>query len=163
MKNIVYKICFLFIFTIFVTFSVMAQLSLPDYAMGIPKVFLDEEESWNWSKIAEDRNWGESSNQFWRVYVDREGVKAYESPSSNSRVVKKLKFMNSKDIHYVADERNGYLLLYTEKEQQKNLKISNAAEAVGWVSVDELLLWSTCPRTLSQIYKKVPMVLKYSF
>lgn len=154
MKNIVYKICFLFIFTIFVTFSVMAQLSLPDYAMGIPKVFLDEEESWNWSKIAEDRNWGESSNQFWRVYVDREGVKAYESPSSNSRVVKTLKFMNPEDLFYVADEQNGYLLLYTEKYQQKNLEISDAAKVLGWVSVDELLLWSTCPRTLSQIYKK---------
>lgn len=154
MKNIIYKISLLFVFIIFVTVSVMAQLSLPDYAMGIPKVFLDEEESWNWENIAEDRKWGESSNQFWRVYVDREGVKAYESPRSNSRVVKTLKFMNPDDLLYVADEQNGYLLLYTEKYQQKNLQISDNAKVVGWVSVDELLLWSTCPRTISQIYKK---------
>jgi hypothetical protein len=134
--------------------NVCAQLSLPERAMGIPKVFLDEEESWNWAEIAKDRRWGESSNQFWRVYVDREGVKAYESPRSTSRVVKKLSFMNSEDVFYVAQEQNGYVLLYLEKDQQQNLEISDKAKAIGWVSVDELLLWSTCPRTISQIYQK---------
>ena len=153
MKKNINKIGLLLIFCVLST-NIMAQLTLPDYAMGIPKVFLDEEESWNWQRIANDRTWGESSNQFWRVYVDRDGVKAFESPKSNSRVVKTLKFMDPNDLFYVADEQNGYLLLYTEKYQQKNLEISNNAKAVGWVSVDELLLWSTCPRTISQIYQK---------
>lgn len=153
MKKNIYKICLLLIFSVYAT-NIMAQMALPDYAMGIPKVFLDEEESWNWEQIANERNWGESSNQFWRVYVDRDGVKAYDSPRSNSRVVKTLKFMDPNDLFYVADEQNGFLLLYTEKYQQRNLEISNNAKAVGWVSVDELLLWSTCPRTMSQIYQK---------
>lgn len=154
MKKNIYRICLLLILSVFAATNAMAQMTLPDYAMGIPKVFLDEEESWNWERIANDRTWGESSSQFWRVYVDRDGVKAYESPRSNSRVVKTLKFMDPNDLFYVADEQNGYMLLYTEKYQQKNLEISKSAKAIGWVSVDELLLWSTCPRTIAQIYQK---------
>ena len=131
-----------------------AQMSLPDKAMGIPKVFLDEEESWNWANVVTNRNWGESSSQFWRVYVDRDGVKAHESPNATSKVVNTFDFMDKDDILYVAKIQNGYALLYKEKYEQTNLEISKRAKSQGWVSVDELLLWSTCPRTVSQVYQK---------
>lgn len=129
-------------------------MSLPDKAMGIPKVFLDEEESWNWADVVSNRNWGECSSQFWRVYVDRDGVQAHESPNVTSRVVNTFSFMDKDDILYVAKIQNGYALLYKEKYEQTNLEISKRAKSQGWVSVDELLLWSTCPRTISQVYQK---------
>ena len=134
--------------------STKADTSLPTKAMGIPKVFLDEEESWNWASIVQERNWGELSSQFWRVYVDRDGVKAYESPNASSKVLHTFNFMEKDDILYVAKIQNGYALLYKEKYEQTNLAISNKAKPQGWVSVDELLLWSTCPRTISQVYQK---------
>lgn len=135
--------------------TAIAQMNLPTKAMGIPKVFLDEEQSWDWANVAEKRNWGECSNQFWRVYIDRDGVKAHESPNDTSRVVNIFDFM---DEMYVAKIQNGYALLYTEKYAQTNLEISPKAKSQGWVSVDELLLWSTCPRTRSQIYQKAVML-----
>lgn len=134
--------------------TIEAQMSLPDKAMGIPKVFLDEEESWNWADVVSNRNWGECSSQFWRVYVDRDGVQAHESPNVTSRVVNTFSFMDKDDILYVAKIQNGYALLYKEKYEQTNLEISKRAKSQGWVSVDELLLWSTCPRTISQVYQK---------
>ncbi len=137
--------------------TLRAQMSfpdLPDKAMGIPEVFKDEEESWNWVNIVKERNWGKRSSDFWRVYIDRDGVKAHESPSATSRVVKTFDFMDEDDILYVAKIQNGYALLFKEKYLQTNLEISKNAKSQGWVSVDELLLWSTCPRTISQIYQK---------
>ena len=153
MKNYLRLICLL-LFVVACSNSVKAQLSLPDKAMGIPKVFLDEEESWNWDNVANTRNWGECSSQFWRVYIDRDGVKAHESPNATSRVVNTFNFMDKEDILYVAKIQNGYALLYKEKYEQTNLDISKKAKVQGWVSVDELLLWSTCPRTVSQVYQK---------
>ncbi len=134
--------------------SVKAQMSLPNKAMGIPKIFLDEEESWNWAEIVRQRNWGDCSSQFWRVYIDRDGVKAHEAPNATSRVINTFNFMDKDDILYVAKIQNGYALLYKEKYEQENLVISKNAKSQGWVSVEELLLWSTCPRTISQIYQK---------
>lgn len=148
------KIIALLLFSV-ISFGVMrAEMSLPEKAMGIPRVFLNEEESWDWENVVSNRNWGECSSNFWRVYVDRDGVKAHESPNATSKVVNTFNFMDKDDILYVAKIQNGYALLYKEKYEQTNLEISKRAESQGWVSVDELLLWSTCPRTISQVYQK---------
>lgn len=148
------KVFSLLLLTIVCVETTLADISLPAKAMGMPKVFQNEEESWNWDNIARERNWGECSSQFWRVYIDREGVKAYESPKPTSKVVNTFKFMNKEDILYVAKIQNGYALLYKEKYEQTNLDISKQAISQGWVSVDELLLWPTCPRTIYQVYQK---------
>ena len=148
------KLLSLLLFATMCCGTIKAQMTLPDKAMGIPKVFLDEEESWNWADIVSNRSWGECSSQFWRVYVDRDGVKAHESPNVTSKVVNIFNFMDKDDILYVARIQNGYALLYKEKYEQTNLAISKNAKSQGWVSVDELLLWSTCPRTTSQVYQK---------
>lgn len=146
----------LFLFGCLFSVFAIAQTSLPDKAMGIPKVFLDEEESWNWSNIVENRNWGECSQNFWKVYIDRDGVNSHKSPNATSEVYKSgLEFMQP---YFVAKIQNGYALLYDEKYEQTNLTISNKAKSIGWVSVDELLLWSTCPRTIGQVYQKAVIV-----
>lgn len=131
-----------------------AAVELPEKAMGKPKVFNSLDESYRWNEIAKLCNWGELSRNYWRVYIDREGVRAHETPNANSRVIKTLKFMNYNDVFYVAKVQNRFALLYSEKYQQGDLKISSNATAIGWVSVDELLLWSDCPRTANQVYKK---------
>jgi len=148
------KIIGLLLFATICCGTIHADMSLPAKAMGIPKVFLDEEESWNWENVVRERDWGECSSQFWRVYIDRDGVKAHESANATSKVIKTFDFMDKDDILYVAKIQNGYALLYKEKYVQTNLAISKNAKSQGWVSVDELLLWSTCPRTVSQVYQK---------
>jgi len=136
-----------------ITCSYAGAQSLPDMAMGKPKIFLNEELSWQWEKIAANRNWGESSDQPWKVYVDCEGVKAYSHPSQNSSVVRTCSFL---DAYYVATIEGGYALLFSQAES--SLTISSHAKVCGWVSVDNLLLWTTCPRTRNQVYRKALIV-----
>jgi len=124
--------------------------SLPDTAMGMPKIFLNEEMSWHWEEIAQKRDWGELSDHPWKVYIDKEDVKAFDKPSSSALVIQTCHFMDS---YYVAEIKNGYALLFTQ--EVPSLKISSKAKACGWVSVGDLLLWHTCPRTVNQISRKV--------
>lgn len=154
MKLFSNRICLVMAALLWCGITVSAQMTLPAKAMGIPKIFLDEEESWDWVNVVANREWGETSNQFWRVYIDREGVKSYASPSASAQTVKTFHFMDKGDVLYVAQIQDGYALLYEEKYEQTDLNISPQAKALGWVSVDELLLWSTCPRTISQVYQK---------
>ena len=136
-----------------------AQPSLPDRSMGIPKVFQNETESWRWARIAESRNWGELSSSKWQVWIDRSGVKALSSPSASATACGgELEFLSK---YHVAKEENGYLLLYTPSETQSGLSIPRRSKAVGWVSVDHLLLWSYCPRTQGQIYEKAVILRNY--
>ncbi len=132
--------------------SALSAQNLPDTAMGKPKIFNDESQSYKWSEIVKTKQWGELSLNFWRVFIDRTGVNAYQAPSSYSKVKKSnLEFMHP---YYIAKIDGDFALLYEEKYSQTNLKISKLAKAVGWVKLSELLLWTTCPRTRNQVYQK---------
>ena len=128
-----------------------AQMSLPSKAMGKPAIFENEQESWAWEDVVISRRWGKLTQHFWIVYVDREGVKSHKEPSPYGKTERVLSFM---DAFFVAKVENGYALLYEEKKSMENLEISRKAKAIGWVSVDSLLLWTTCPRTIGQVYQK---------
>lgn len=129
----------------------ISQVKLPEKAMGMPEIFINEQESWNWDNIAKNHNWGKLTNNFWIVYIDREGVRSYTSSIGGTVEKDDLKFMHP---YFVAKIENGYALLYEEKNIQVNLEISKKAKSIGWVPVEHLLLWSTCPRTQGQVYQK---------
>lgn len=129
----------------------ISQVKLPEKAMGMPEIFINEQESWNWDNIAKNHNWGKLTNNFWIVYIDREGVRSYTSSIGGTVEKDDLKFMHP---YFVAKIENGYALLYEEKNIQVNLEISKKAKSIGWVPVEHLLLWSTCPRNQGQVYQK---------
>lgn len=150
MKHIKTTVLFAILFVCCI--NVCSQ-SLPSTAMGIPKIFLKEELSFSWEDIAARREWGELTNNPWKVYIDHEGVKAYSQSNSSSSVKHTCDFM---EAYYVAMIENGYALLFSQ--QIPSLTISSNAKVCGWVSVDDILLWSTCPRTKNQVYKKALIV-----
>ena len=132
--------------------TALSAQELPKQAMGKPKIFNDESQSYRWYEIVKTRQWGELGLNFWRVFVDRSGVNSYQSPSSNSKIKNNnLEFMHP---YYIAKIEGDFALLYEEKYTQTNLQISKHAKAVGWVKLSELLLWTTCPRTKNQVYQK---------
>ena len=94
MKNIVIRSMCLMTLILVVNF-LWADVQLPNRAIGRPKIFTMSDQSWRWEKIAAERSWDINGydNNIWVVYVDREGVKAYENPSSSSKVVKTLSFL----------------------------------------------------------------------
>lgn len=140
------------------SFISMAQMQLPTKAMGKPAVFLDEQKSYTWEDVAEKQNWGELTDNFWEVYIDRDGAKSYKTPSASANNVENysLEFMHP---YFVAKTQGGFALLYEEKDVQKDLTISKKAKAVGWVPVKHLLLWSSCLRTEGQVCRKAIIVI----
>lgn len=153
MKNIFRNsILFLFISMNMIAMCASGGLKLPATAMGKPQIFIKADYSSNWANIAKDpQKWGVQSNNLWRVYIDRDDVSAYAEPALNSRELKKLKFLDS---YFVAEVRNNFALLFDIKYVQTNLAIPKDAVAIGWVEIDKLLLWTTCPRTRNQICQK---------
>lgn len=151
--------------------SQVKALSLPERGLGRPIVFQKEDRSWNWQSIAEKRNFGDYSQNLWYVYVMNENAKVYETPSKNNSVGS-LSFM---DQFLVADMSGDFLLLYyndspstsdglTIPKKIRTTKSSVDANGVrsngyiGWVCIDDLLLWNICPRTQQGVYQKIAIV-----
>ena len=127
--------------------------------MGKPKIFTDPSQSSSWESAVNSRNWGDLSNNPWKVRIDREGEKSYMKESSNSPVVRSdLHFMAE---YYVAQVKDGYAQLF-EADYMSGLTITregdHAATSIGWVNVDHLLLWTNALRNSKQICRKVIVV-----
>ena len=147
----------------------MQAYDLPTTAKGKPKLFENERESHKWEKCAEQRNWGEFSMNPWIVYAAVDGAIAYTSPSETSVQEMTIGFMED---FYVADLQGDFAQLFyydsrlnglqipegISKKKSEAKKNSRKNGYVGWVKVDDLLLWTSCPRNNKGIYKKVAIV-----
>lgn len=146
-------------------------ISLPEHAVGKPKIFMDESKSYSWQEIARNHNFGDYSSNPWYVYVLSEGVRATESAGGGT-TISTLKFMEQ---FRVAEISGKYLLLYCDdqiadgdkllipkKVRTRESRIESdgirSDGYVGWVSSDDLLLWTICPRTDDGVYQKVAIV-----
>lgn len=102
--------------------------------------------------------WGQSSDtkEYWYVWSDRSKNRTYNGPSESSGVYKELSFNQSLRI---AKIDKGYALVY--EEPMKGMKypvISQQAVCMGWVKMDNLLLWENCPTNDLGIYHKALIV-----
>lgn len=145
-------------------------ISFPSEAMGRPRIFDQMDKSYRWEDVAKNRNFSDLTDNAWTVYVINEGCKAYETPSSSGREVPcDLRFMED---CYVADISGDYALLFYYDKRLKRLEIPAEATKkvstptshgrkngyVGWVHLNDLLLWNVCPQTKDGIFKKIAVV-----
>lgn len=150
-------------------------VELPPKAQRKPKVFDEDNnivKSCTWEKIAEEKNWNELelSSKPWLVFVANDGAIAYESSSSLSKQLMRLDFM---DEFYIAKLNGDYALLFYSKHKiTNNLDIPSSCRkqcvkkangvyedgSVGWVKIDDLLLWRVCPQTEKGVYQKIVVV-----
>lgn len=116
-------------------------------------------------KLANSKTFGQDvipqgEKRYWDVYSDRENNKVYPEPRKNTQPLgKRLKLGEKLRI---AKIENGFALVYSEpKVASKYPTISDAAvhEAIGWVPMENLLLWSTCPANENDIYNKALITL----
>lgn len=149
-------------------------IRFPEKALGRPKCFEQNYSmSYDWDYIVSTRNFGEHTNNPWIVYVCNDGVNAYESASSNSRILtNEIYFMED---FYVADLQDDYALLFyydsklsgedgldipsniTKRQSSLNNK-KRTNGYIGWVSIDDLLLWNISPKTPDGIFQKITVV-----
>ena len=113
-------------------------------------------------KFLKSGKWGqpvkvdEKNGDYWNVWSDRSQNTTYNGPSESSGEYKKLDFNQSLRI---AKIEKGYALVY--EEPMKGIKfpvISQQADCMGWVKMENLLLWENCPASDKGIYHKALIV-----
>lgn len=151
--------------------SVAFAYNLPSEAYGKPKLFdSNSPTSFEWADKAKNYNFGSKTKNPWRVYATSEGIKSYENPSYDSRVlVNDIHFMED---FYVANIDGGYAQLFYSQNRLDGLAIpSEVANTlsrskgmqrtngyIGWVKIEDLLLWDISPRTKDGVFQKIAIV-----
>lgn len=92
-----------------------------------------------------------NTQEYWQVLSDRDGNPVYES-ETGSKVVGHLKWNESVTIARISGERALVISGTFNKEDYPEVPIN--AKCLGWVPMDKLLLWETCPTDDAGIYYK---------
>lgn len=104
-------------------------------------------------------NYGQSSStgKYWDVYSDRNNNTVYKSASKSSGSAGKLSFNQKVRI---AEVSNGFALVYKENKPGAVTypQISADTKCYGWVPMENLLLWESCPADKYGIYRKALIV-----
>ena len=103
-------------------------------------------------------NWGQDNKttSYWKVYSDRANNVTYKSASDKSE---RFAILGLNDELRIAKIKNGYALVYVEQYTAAIYPKINKPVVKGWVPMDHLLLWSSCPADEKGIYHKaLPLV-----
>ena len=150
----------LFISIIVISFNVAFAQSLPKLPsqskVYLPKVLfkgvLSEEDT---SKLAASGNYGQTKSEepavkkYWEAYSDRNNNTVYATPDT-STPCGELEFNEKVRIAEISGK---YALVYTDPIGTYP-EISQYAKCKGWINMDNLLLWSSCPADDKGIYYK---------
>lgn len=94
---------------------------------------------------------GDEGHEYWIVFSDRANNPTFVAPGSKT-VYKRLGF---NDKVRIAQIKDGWALVYNEpKEQETYPRFSSMIEWLGWIPMDNLLLWNICPTNDKGIYNK---------
>ncbi len=133
-----------------------AQPRLTEVEVCYPKIFqkaiIQEADV---KKFFDEGKFGQTakSGKHWVAYSDRTDNKIYKNPSTSSPVNGTLNF--NEKVRIAKIEKNGFALVYTEPvEGEKFPNISSRAVIRGYVHINNLLLWHTCPANQYNIYNK---------
>ena len=88
--------------------------------------------------------WGQDKTikAHWLVYSDREQNQTYMQPNTSSQKCVRLGF---NDPLRIAKIENDMALVYVEPDSPDWPTIGDRAQCRGWVPMENLLLWDTCP------------------
>lgn len=142
-------------------FSAKADVTLPSRSEAfLPACLLKDVilES-DVQKLLASKNYDQNSantGKAWIAYSDRSNNVTFNGPNINSAKYDKLEFNQKVRIARI---ENRMALVYVEpKEQTAYPAISNVAQSKGWIPLDHLLLWSSCPANDKGIYYKALLV-----
>ena len=134
------------------------QVSLPAFISNPKGSEVPKGQSWQqWCETKiRTKNLGENTKRPWIVYSDRSHNNTYLTPSNENKSNTTLDFGQQL---YVADIENGFALVFTDERSQDNYpKINRSAEFKGWVPIENLLMWQTCPKNHNEIFMKALVV-----
>jgi len=154
-----------------ISINQLMAISIPNRVLGRPEKFEQSNpRSYDWEEDAKQRNFGNLTENAWIVYAISKGITVYEEPSFSSQKINTTDIQFMEDF-YVADIRGDFMLLIYTGDDLNNrdlvipdkirnnrsvIKHSSRSDGyIGWVNIDDLLLWDICPRTKDGIFKKV--------
>ena len=112
---------------------------------------IQQKQSWQeWCEARIKRgDLGENSKIVWLAYSDRNNNYTYCDPSYNNKTSNKLNFG---DRVYIAKIQNGFALVFTDNiVYEFSRGPRSKAKFLGWIPIENLLLWEECPKNKSQI------------
>ncbi len=161
MKRVFYILFIVFAYSI----QAVGQIALPNQVSAfIPDCLKERLIMENTlSKVSKANNYGQNSitgeKKYWDVFSDRDDNLVFSQPSSSSSVVTKLKFNQRVRI---AKIDNGFALVYEEPNVglacPSISQDAKAKGAIGWVDMEKLLLWRSCPANNTGILNKALLV-----
>ena len=104
--------------------------------------------------LVKSGKWGQTNklHKYWTVYSDRSHNTTYNAPSTSGGKCDELDF--NEQIR-IAKIENGFALVYTENQKGVIYPlVSSNAKSRGWIPMDNLLLWSSCPTTELGVFRK---------
>ncbi|NDP22168.1 MAG: VWA domain-containing protein [Paludibacter sp.] len=140
-----------------ICFALQSQTTLPDNVKVYLPSFLkspNEKDNTEWNDLIMKDRYGKDTKTYWEVYSDKDGNQTYTSPSGGN-FYKRLSF-GQKLI--IADIQNNYALVYKESEYNQTYPVVKG-ESMGWVSLDNLLLWDRCPMDKNQVFRKAVVLI----
>jgi hypothetical protein len=143
-----------------ISLSIAAPQLPGNCTAGLPSLLLKKtiKES-EVNSLVSTGEWGQTnkSQKYWTVYSDRSHNTTYNTPSTSSGKCDELDFNEQVRI---AKIENGFALVYTENQKGVIYPlVSSNAKSRGWIPMDNLLLWSSCPTDNAGIYNKALIVL----
>lgn len=157
----------LFLFcTLCISTSLLA-IDMPTQAWGMPEIFNTQRESYTWSEISNDKIASlKTTSNPWRVFLVDNNAVAYESAYSDKILSSDIEFME--DFYVASIEGERALLFYFDEKlidlnipnfikKNHSKKVGNTRKNgyIGWVNLEDLLLWTICPYTKDGIFQKV--------
>ncbi len=98
------------------------------------------------SELCSATAWGQKRKKedaYWVVYSDRADNVAYMEPSTSSQKAPTRMYFGQKVI--IARIERDMALVYVDDRANTYPDIPSHAKSIGWVPMDKLLLWTSCP------------------
>lgn len=104
-------------------------------------------------KLMSSGDWGQSAkvDRYWTVYSDRENNVTYKEPNKTSGRFEQLKFNQELRIAKISGD---FALVYEDQMKNAAYPKINQGRSYGWIPMENLLLWSSCPTDSIGIYNK---------
>lgn len=137
-------------------FTLQAQTGLPNETNIYLPHFIkspNEKDNSEWMSLITKGKFGKNTNTYWVVYSDKDKNQTFDSPGGSP--FKSLTF-GQKLI--IADIKNNYALVY-EQDKVNQIYPKVVGESMGWVSLDNLLLWDRSPMDKNQVFKKAVVLM----
>jgi len=145
--------------------SIFAQTpKLPtELQVGKPKYILSPDHKWaksydSWQDFVMAKikkgDFGSTTQDVWTAYSDRDGNRTYTTPGGATTSAAQCTTLVFMKKVYIAEIRNGFAHIFEDDYTVSYPTINSTAKSLGWISVDNLLLWDKCPLNQNGIYQK---------